>query len=268
MSSRCTFSDFFIASSHNSFLKDLQLFTCSRRDAVRMVLEKGARMIELDIFFSSRMNDILVSHGRKMKSGNLFCSYPIKLEDICESICEFITPSTSPLFLSLEVNIGYSAEAQKMAADVLQSSFGKFLVSGKINLRETCPQDYLGKIILCSGHGTVSGGQLEALINVDFGREDYLYNRSYKTILRDVETYKNMLHNSHVIRSYPPNKILSRNFDPLPLFNLGVQFISMNYQGRDPHMKAYKLFFDGFGDEKLIGYVQKTKILKRGDGLA
>lgn len=264
MDIRSSFSEYFIASSHNSFLNDVQLLTCSRSSAVKMTLEKGARMIELDIFFDSNAGNVLVSHGRKMKKFNLFCSYPISLEDACETICEFITPETSPVFLSLEVNIGYSPEAQKVTADILQSSLGKLLIPGKLDLREACPEDYFGKVILCSGHGTVSGGPLEALINVDFGREGYLYNRSCGTILKNNESYKNMIRNSYVIRSYPPNKFLSRNFDPLPLMNLGVQFIAMNYQNRDSHMRTYEKVFETFGDSKLVGYVRKSEII--GDG--
>lgn len=264
MDTRSSFSEYFIASSHNSFLNDVQLLTCSRSGAVKMTLEKGARMIELDIFYDPRSHNILVSHGRKMKKFNLFCSYPIRLEDVCETICDFITPETSPVFLSLEVNIGYSPEAQKVAADVLQSSLGKLLIPGKINLREACPEDYIGKVILCSGHGTVSGGPLEALINVDFGREDYLYNRSYGTILKNIESYKNMIQSSYVIRSYPSNKFLSRNFDPLPVINLGVQFIAMNYQNRDSHMRTYEKIFETFGDSNLVGYVRKSEILGNG----
>lgn len=247
-----TFSRYHIASSHNTYLDGQQLFTCGSKKSVTQTLQEGARMIELDLFFDSASKRIKISHGRNISpTFNLLCSTPLSLEDVCDKIADFVTPNTSPIFLMLEVNIGRELERQNILADLLVSRIGQFLVPGNVDLRMAFPDHYLGKILLAVNGGLNASSRLNAMINVKFATENYLMNRSHGSILNDRTYYRDLFIAGNVVRSYPSNTYLSKNFDPLPLFELGVQFVSMNYQTRDPHMKAYKKMFDY---TQFIGY--------------
>lgn len=263
------FSQYHIATSHNSYLMGQQLLTCSSKVSVKKILHEGARMIELDIFWEPKIKKILVSHGQNLSPKfSCLCSVPITLEMICEQIAEFIadasslrpgmTLTTSPLFIMLEVNLGTELEAQNTAGDILASTLGKYLVSGDIDLRMAFPEHYTGKIILAAGGGLNSNSTLFNMVNVKFAQENYLMNRSYNSIISDHIYYGGLLLADNVIRSYPTNIYLSKNFNPAPLFVLGVQFISMNYQTNDEYMKYYRTKFEG---TPIVGYLPKKSII-------
>jgi len=240
------FSEYHIAGSHNSFLQDRQICSCRNSgNKVVKVLQQGARMIELDLY--GFFDKTWVSHG----NGRLPCTRPLSFETICEDISEFVTPQTSPVFIALEVNL-VNEDGQNRAGETLRSVFGDQLVSGKLDLRNSSPEEFLGKIILTSGGGVIRGTVLDKLINVNFSREDYLLNRSYKTISEDRDQYivfKNLKY--HVVRCYPNNVFQSVNYDPDLPIQLGVQFICMNYQTKDSNLKRFIKFFSG---TPLTGY--------------
>jgi hypothetical protein len=254
-----SFSQYHIATSHNSYLQGQQLFTCTSKTSARKILQDGARMIELDIFWEPSIKKVLVSHGRNMSPKfNLFCSVPLTLDMLCEQISEFITPDTSPIIIMLEVDLGSSLEGQNMSADVLREILGEYLVSGDIDLRMAFPEHYYGKILLGAGGGLNRSSELYGMINVKFAQENYLMNRSHNSIIGDQIYYGGLLISGNVIRSYPSNIYISKNFNPSPLFGLGVQFISMNYQTNDEYMKEYRKRFEGL---PMVGYLPKKQLL-------
>lgn len=240
------FSKYQVATSHNTFLKGLQIFTCrSSPGQVRKILEEGARMIELDIF-SSRKNQPVVSHGTIWRGSNVLCSPPLSLESVCEQISEFMTPETSPVIIDLEMN--YLKRDRKLVQDrtreIFESTLGNLVPVGKINLMVDPPSAYMGKVIVTCGNGLEKTSTLADYVNIDLSQAWWFKNRSYMSALESLSQFE-------VMRSYPPNKILSSNFDPLPLLESGVQFVAMNYQTNDRHMRAYRKWFEG---RDLVGY--------------
>jgi len=240
------FSKYQVATSHNTFLGGIQIFTCRSSPAqVRRILEEGARMIELDIF-SSRRGLPLVSHGTIWKGRNVLCSPPLTLESVCEQISEFVTPGTSPVIIDLEMN--YLKRDRKQVQDATREIFervlGTLVPVGKINFMTEPPSAYMGKVIITCGNGLERESTLSEYINAELSQVWWFKNRSYKSALESLSNFE-------VMRSYPPNKILSKNFDPLPLLEANVQFVAMNYQTNDAHMKAYREWFDG---QDLVGY--------------
>lgn len=240
------FSKYQIATSHNTFLRGLQIFTCrSTPGQVRDVLEEGARMIELDIY-SLKGAEPVVSHGTIWRNRNVFCSPPLSLEAVCEQISEFVTPETSPVILDLEMN--YLKKDRKRVQDrtreIFESALGTLVPVGKINLMTEPPSAYMGKVIVTCGRGLDPESTLSDYVNIDFSKVWWYKNRSYMGALETLSDFE-------IMRSYPPNKILSTNFDPLPLLNRNVQFVAMNYQNNDGHMKSYR---EWFSRQDLVGY--------------
>jgi hypothetical protein len=253
------FSQYHIATSHNSYLNGMQLLSCSSKLAVKKTLQEGARMIELDIFWDSHLKKVLVSHGQNISPKfNLLCSTPITFEAACEQIADFVSPDISPIFLMLEVNLGTDLEAQNQAAQIIETTLGKYLVGGNIDLRMAFPEHYMGKVLIASGGGLNYSSQLFNLVNVKFAQEDYLMNRNYNSIVSDQIYYGGLLIAGNVVRSYPSNIYLSKNFNPSIPFDLGVQFISMNYQTKDEYMKDYQRRFEG---QPMIGYLPKKELI-------
>jgi hypothetical protein len=216
-------------------------------------------MIELDIFWDSHFKKVLISHGQNISPKiNLLCSVPITLEAACEQIAEFVAPNISPVFLMLEVNLGTDIEAQNQAAQIIESTMGRYLVGGNIDLRMTFPEHYMGKVLIASGGGLNYSSRLFNIVNVKFAQEDYLLNRSYNSVVSDQIYYGGLLIAGNVVRSYPSNIYLSKNFNPSIPFDLGVQFISMNYQTRDDYMKDYQRRFEG---QSMVGYLPKKGLI-------
>jgi len=240
------FSEYHIAGSHNSFLKDRQICSCRKSGSkVIKVLQQGARMIELDLY--GFFDKTWVSHG----NGKLPCTRPLDFKTICEDISEFVTPKTSPVFIALEVNL-VNEDCQNRAGETLREVFGSQLVQGKLDLRSSSPESFLGRVILTCGGSVIRGTVLDKLINVNFSREDYLLNRSYKSIVEDRDVYSNLKTlKYHVVRCYPNNTVKSTNFDPEIPIQLGVHFICMNYQTKDENLRKHIQFFNG---TPLVGY--------------
>lgn len=202
-------------------------------------------MIELDIF-SSRKKQPVVTHGTIWNERNIFCSPPLSLEAVCEQISEFVTPETSPVIIDLEMN--YLKRDRKLVQDrtreIFEAALGNLVPVGKINMMVEPPSAYMGKVIVTCGNGLEKSSTLADYVNIDFSQTWWFKNRSYNSALETVPKFE-------VMRSYPPNKIRSTNFDPLPLLEANVQFVAMNYQTQDRHMKAYRKWFDG---QDLVGY--------------
>lgn len=240
------FSKYQIATSHNTFLRGLQIFTCrSTPGQVRRVLEDGARMIELDMY-GLKSTEPVVSHGTIWRDRNIFCSPALSLESVCEQISEFMTPETSPVILDLEMNHlkRDRKQVQDRTREVFEKTLGTLVPVGKINMMTEPPSAYMGKVIVTCGHGLDPQSTLSDYINIDFSKTWWYKNRSYKSALETLSDFE-------VMRSYPSNKIRSTNFDPLPLLEGNVQFVAMNYQTSDKHMKAYRKWFEG---QDLVGY--------------
>lgn len=240
------FSKYQVATSHNSFLKGRQILTCKSSPCqVGELLRQGVRMIELDIFSSGKGVPV-VSHGTTWRDRNIFCSPTLSLEAVCEQIAEFVAPDTSPIILDLEMNYlkKNRREVQDVTREIFERSLGSLVPVGKINFMTEPPSAYMGKVLITCGSGLDGDSTLAEYMNVDLSQQWWFKNRSYESALESLTEFD-------IMRSYPRNKIKSKNFDPLPLLEAGVQFVAMNYQTSDRHMEAYRKWFDG---QDLVGY--------------
>lgn len=201
-------------------------------------------MIELDMF-SSKSGPV-VSHGTTWKDVNIFCSPTLSLEAVCEQISGFITTDTSPVILDLELNYlkKERRRIQDLTRKIFEDELGPFVPSGKINFMTEPPSAYMGNVIVTCGSGLDPESELSDYVNIDFSKTWWYKNRSYEGALQT-------LNNFDIMRSYPSNRVKSTNFDPIPLLGAGVQFVAMNYQNADEHLKAYRAWFAG---QDLVGY--------------
>ncbi|XP_025735630.1 1-phosphatidylinositol 4,5-bisphosphate phosphodiesterase zeta-1 isoform X1 [Callorhinus ursinus] len=117
-------NDYFISSSHNTYLVSDQLLGPSDLWGYVSALVKGCRCLEIDCWDGSR-NEPVVYHGYTLTSKLLF-------KTVIQSIQKyaFIT-SDYPVVLSLENHC--SPSQQEVMADILQSVFGDALLSDMLD---------------------------------------------------------------------------------------------------------------------------------------
>lgn len=118
-------NEYFISSSHNTYLLGRQVGGSSSIEAYTKALQRGCRSIEIDIWDGDQ--GPVVSHGRTFTSS-------VNLIDVLENIRKYafiVTPF--PLILSLEVHC--KAEYQLVIVEQLKDIFGESLVTERINLQ-------------------------------------------------------------------------------------------------------------------------------------
>uniref|UniRef100_A0A8C9Q865 Phosphoinositide phospholipase C n=1 Tax=Spermophilus dauricus TaxID=99837 RepID=A0A8C9Q865_SPEDA len=122
--------DYFISSSHNTYLVSDQLVGPSNLWGYVSALVKGCRCLEIDCWDGSQ-NEPVVYHGYTLTSKLLF-------KTVVQSIHKYaFMTSEYPVVLSLENHC--SPSQQEVMADVLQTTFGDSLLSDLLD-------DYIDKL--------------------------------------------------------------------------------------------------------------------------
>ncbi|TIC47203.1 PLC-like phosphodiesterase [Wallemia mellicola] len=112
-------SEYFISSSHNTYLAKGQLYGQSTAEQYKNVLDAGARCVEIDLWDGDN-DEPKVTHGWTLTSN-------LSLRDACQAINECIHSDDFPVIISLENHA--SIPQQDKAVDILKESFGDKLVS-------------------------------------------------------------------------------------------------------------------------------------------
>ncbi|KAF7299231.1 Phosphoinositide phospholipase C [Mycena indigotica] len=156
-------SEYFISSSHNTYLSGHQLVGESTIEGYVRALQAGCRCVEIDIHPGSHTP--LVTHGNTLTS-------KVPLRAICEAIDQYaFVASPYPLIISAEVHC--SPVQQDMIVEIMSSVFGEKLMRAPIDGRPPLaelpsPEDLRGMILvktknlyLSSSDGTVSPTSIE-----------------------------------------------------------------------------------------------------------
>ncbi|XP_038706977.1 phosphoinositide phospholipase C 4-like [Tripterygium wilfordii] len=124
-------SHYFIYTGHNSYLTGNQLSSDCSDIPIIKALDRGVRVIELDLWPNSGEDDVLVLHGRTLTT-------PVELIKCLKSIKEHaFSASSYPLIITLEDHL--TPPLQTKVAKMLTETFGGMLFCPKSNPLEEFP---------------------------------------------------------------------------------------------------------------------------------
>ncbi|CAH9098182.1 unnamed protein product [Cuscuta europaea] len=136
-------SHYFIYTGHNSYLTGNQLSSDCSDVPIIKALQRGVRVIELDIWPNSTKDNIDVLHGRTLTT-------PVALSKCLRSIKEYaFSASEYPLIITLEDHL--TPDLQAKVAKMITQTFGEMLFCpNQDNLTEFPSPESLKKRIIIS----------------------------------------------------------------------------------------------------------------------
>ncbi|KAI0999889.1 1-phosphatidylinositol 4,5-bisphosphate phosphodiesterase 1 [Podosphaera aphanis] len=134
-------NEYFISSSHNTYLLGRQVAGQSSIEAYISVLNRGCRCVEIDCWNGSE--GPVVMHGRTLTS-------QVSFADVMSTVSKYaFVKSPFPLCISLEVHC--NPQQQQMMADIIKETCGEKLVTSPLdpNLEQLpSPSQLLHRIII------------------------------------------------------------------------------------------------------------------------
>ncbi|KAL6352427.1 hypothetical protein LRP88_14194 [Fusarium phalaenopsidis] len=270
-------NEYFICSSHNTYLMGRQVLTRSTVQGYISALSQGCRSIEVDCW-DGRDGQPIVKHGYSLTAS-------IGFQDAIDAINQYaFVASDFPLWISLEVHC--SPRQKSIMAQIMRDTFGAKLDHG--NLTETESTDSTSTINSSAisqealsqvpqSQSSVNGPLEELAVygpgkrlprpsKVDAAR-NFVYSVSeanFKSYLKQKDGGGSLgfLNTRHMVRVYPDaSRIDSSNLSPLQYWRYGVQMAALNYQTNDLNMGLNLAMFNGGTDNS--GYVLKPKRLRQ-----
>ncbi|KAG6831909.1 hypothetical protein H0H87_003407 [Tephrocybe sp. NHM501043] len=138
-------SDYYVSSSHNTYLVGHQLVGVSTIEGYIRALLHSCRSVELDIFDGDNSSEPQITHGKTFTS-------KVSLREVCHAIVKYgFVASPYPIIISAEIHC--SLAGQDAIADIMSEVFGEKLVQStdthEIRLEKLpSPEELKGRILL------------------------------------------------------------------------------------------------------------------------
>ncbi|ESK97767.1 1-phosphatidylinositol- -bisphosphate phosphodiesterase [Moniliophthora roreri MCA 2997] len=149
-------SEYYISSSHNTYLIGHQLVGVSTVEGYIRALLHSCRTVELDIYDGD--DEPMVYHGKTWTS-------KVSVREVCQAIAKYaFVASPYPVMISAEVHCG--VRQQDMVVEIMKKAFGASLISAPVDGRPKIevlpsPEDLKGRILLKAKNLYIAA-QLEA----------------------------------------------------------------------------------------------------------
>jgi len=183
--------DYFISSSHNTYLLAGQLYGNSSAEGYKIALKAGSRCVEIDAWDGENKSEPKVTHGYTLTS-------KIPFRTVCEAIRDVVDDEAAksidaqgyreaPIFISLENHCG--AEGQQQMVDIMYEVWGDRLLSKAVRDKGTEEQQGAGE------HVTLAelGSKIAVIVEYHFPNtpvpdDDVVDQRSRQQRIEDEQT--------------------------------------------------------------------------------
>jgi len=229
------FREFYVNSSHNSYIPCNQNLDIASLDSIKKVLLMGARCIELDIHEKNNMP--VVAHGLP----KLLTTTYLPFEDCIDVIVKYGFQTSDPLVLFIEV-VTTNDIVLKKISEIIKSKLGNRLLSNEYKINKGKKfidepiKNLLNKIIIVNSSG------------VSKNLEDILDDNTRNNINNFDSKTRNNTNNNFMKRIYSHPSIclqFSCNYDPVVHWKNKANFVSLNFQTFDDALfKNYIMFKD------------------------
>lgn len=209
-------------SSHNSQQGRFQVCARPCVDHIQTCLDLGCRAIEIDI--ASRRHRPVAMHGPSPWGG-------VAWNRVCERIMECaFKHSNAPLILFIDDRTRNDSRALSHAAADMKAIFERrlFRPNGK-RLADLTYGELEGRIVLVSFPRRTGCDAWDRWIT------ESPYSDGFQNVPHD--QWSKTTRTGGLVRVYPRNLILSRNFDPRPMLGR-ANFIALNMISRGSHLNA------------------------------
>ena len=143
--------EYFISSSHNTYLMAHQLFGASQASAYEVALRTGSRCVEIDAWDNDEdKEEPRVTHGYTLVSS-------IPFRQVCETIRDVVDKEAAeerhaaPIMISLENHC--LPHGQLRLAQIMQEVFEDRLLSKAVRDKGTCEQEQMGEHVTLADLG-------------------------------------------------------------------------------------------------------------------
>ena len=255
--------EFYISTSHNTYLPCHQNIDISSIDAIKNALQLGARVIELDVYAKNNIGltdddyTPVVAHGMEYKYGDIFTTSYITFEECIKTIAEFAQTTSDPIWITLELNTNKLVKTQIKMREILLKYFENKIINSTTMLSNTPIKKLLNKIILTSGGGFASDNRVNFRNGITSGDrimsplEDIVISYVKYPYLKNTDHKESNLKNNNstgiIHRIYPAGDIqghFSYNFDPEPLWKNRYQLVALNFQKLDDNLNKNLSMFN------------------------
>ncbi|KAJ3570739.1 hypothetical protein NP233_g4205 [Leucocoprinus birnbaumii] len=134
------FTDYFVSTSHNTYLLSKQILGKSSPASYTHVLSHGARCVEIDVWPSSK--GPIVTHGHTF-------SQSVPFAEVCAAIGAAVVDDCWPVLVSLECHV-YGEEKQEELVRIMKQAWGSKFIDRKLDGDEDkiTPEIVMGRILV------------------------------------------------------------------------------------------------------------------------
>jgi hypothetical protein len=223
-----------VITSHNSFVRGLQIFDASSTNAIKRALYAGARVIELDIHPSSGDKNIpVVSHAAKIFGKLIYFTSQIPLEECVDTINEFTKLTSDPIVIFLQLETDDNPILQANIGNIFKNKLTNKLLPPEYKLSKKSfflepIKKLLHKVIIITGMSSNQIAGMEDIVDCTlYINQDIINNDNDSALLID------NVDKPRLSRVYFKGSIfseLSINFHPEDYWKKHHQFVAMNVQ--------------------------------------